>query len=134
MQDVAAALPYENTVHETLGVRAVKATPQKVVLELDVTPKVHQLTGILHGGISATLAESAASIGAWLNCDQNKESVVGTDLNISHLKALSDGIVRATATPIRVGRSVQVWGIDISSDDGQPVAIARLTVAVRPVP
>jgi uncharacterized protein (TIGR00369 family) len=89
--------------------------------------------GLLHGGASAVMAESAASFGAWLNCDQNKQAVVGTDLNISHLRAVSDGSVRAVATPIRIGRSVQVWGIDIVDQDGKLVAVARLTVAVRQI-
>ena len=131
MADIAAALPHENTVHETLGIRAVEATPERVVLEMDVGPAVHQVFGILHGGVSATMAESAGSIGAWLNCDQTTEAVVGTDLNISHLRAKSEGSVRAIATPVRIGRSVQVWGIEIVGNDSKLVAVARLTVAVR---
>ena len=134
MADVAEAIPSKNTIHETLGVRAIEARPERVVLELDVGPHVHQLTGIMHGGASAVIAESAASIGAWLNCDQERESVVGTDLNISHLRAHRDGPVRAIATPIRVGRSIQVWNIDIVDLQEELVAIARLTVAVRPAP
>jgi uncharacterized protein (TIGR00369 family) len=133
MADVAAAFSGENMVHETLGIRAVEATPGRVIFEMDVDARVHQFTGILHGGVSAVLAESAASIGAWLNCDQNSEAVVGTDLNISHLRAQTDGSVRSVATPIRIGRSVQVWGIDIVDQDGKLVAVARLTVAVRQI-
>ena len=131
MADVASVLPHANTIHETLGIRAVEATPERVVLEMDVGPQVYQLTGILHGGASAVMAESAASVGAWLNCDQNNETVVGTDLNISHLRAVTEGTVRSVATPIRIGRSVQVWGIDVVDQDGKQVAVARLTVAVR---
>ena len=133
MADIAAAIPSANTIHETLGVRVVEARPERVVVELDVGPHVHQLTGILHGGASSVIAESAASIGAWLNCDQERESVVGTDLNISHLRAHREGPVRATATPIRVGRSIQVWNIEIADNEEKLIAIARLTVAVRPV-
>jgi 1,4-dihydroxy-2-naphthoyl-CoA hydrolase len=78
------------------------------------------------------IAESAASIGAWLNCDAEKEYVVGTDLNISHLRARSDGKVVATAVPVRKGRTVHVWSIDIDDDDGKKVAVARCTLAIRP--
>jgi 1,4-dihydroxy-2-naphthoyl-CoA hydrolase len=66
--------------------------------------------------------------------DQATEYVVGTDLNVSHLRAKSSGTVIATATPIRKGRSIQVWGIDIVGDDGRGVAVARCTIAVRPLP
>lgn len=133
MPDVAAAFPRENTIHHTLGISAVEVSPSKVILEMDVGPQVHQPFGLLHGGASAVMAESAASFGAWLNCDQNTEVVVGTDLNISHLRAVTDGTVRSVATPIRLGRSVQVWGIDVIDQDGKQVAVARLTVAVRQV-
>ena len=123
--------PYENTIHEALGIRAVEMTPERVVFELDVTPKVHQPMGLLHGGASAVIAESAASMGAYLNCDQANEYSVGVDLNITHLRARTEGTVRATATPIRKGRSIQVWGIDIDDQDGQRVAVARCTLAIR---
>ncbi|MGH2730936.1 MAG: PaaI family thioesterase [Actinomycetota bacterium] len=130
MEDLAAALPFEHTIHETLGIRALEASADRVVLEMDVGPRVHQPMGLLHGGASAVMAESAASIGAFLNCEPGQYSV-GTDLNISHLRATRSGTVTATATPIRKGRSLHVWGIDITRADGEPVAVARCTLAIR---
>lgn len=124
------ALPYENTIHETLRVRVMAATPDKVVLEMDVGPQVHQPFGILHGGASAVIAESAASMGAFLNCSP-EEYCVGTDLNISHLRAKRDGVVTATAVPIRKGRTMHVWGIDITDEAGKEIAVARCTLAIR---
>jgi uncharacterized protein (TIGR00369 family) len=125
-------LPYENTIHETLGIRVVDATPDKVVLEMDVGPQVHQPFGILHGGASAVIAESAASIGGFLNCGPG-EYCVGTDLNISHLRAKRDGVVTATATPVRRGRTMHVWQIDITDETGKEVAVSRCTLAIRPL-
>ena len=129
----ASPLPFENTIHETLGVRVLEASPEKVVLEMDVGPKVHQPMGLLHGGASAVLAESAASIGGFLNCDPATEYCVGTDLNISHLRAKRDGVVKATATPVRKGRTMHVWQIDLTQEDGKPVAVARCTLAIREI-
>ena len=129
----ATGLATEGTIHDVLGIRGVETTPDRVVLEMDVGPKVHQPMGLLHGGASAVLAESAASLGAFLNCDATKEFVVGIDLNISHLRARRTGSVRAVATPIRKGRSIQVWGIEIKDQDGKDVAVARCTLAVRPI-
>jgi uncharacterized protein (TIGR00369 family) len=126
------ATAYENTIHETLGVRTIEITPDRVVFEMDVTPRVHQPMGLLHGGASAVIAESAASIGAFLNCEPGEFSV-GTDLNISHLRAKTDGVVRAIATPIRKGRTMHVWGIDITDEAGKLVAVARCTLAIRPM-
>ena len=132
MADAAPHLPSEGTIHESLGIRALEMTPDRVVLEMDVGPPVHQPFGLLHGGASAVIAESAASMGAFLNCGPNEVSM-GTDLNISHLRAKTSGTVRAIAVPVRKGRSLHVWTIDIEGEDGKLVAIARCTLAIRPI-
>jgi uncharacterized protein (TIGR00369 family) len=126
------SLLYENTIHEALEIKPVEATPDRVVVELEVGPKVWQPFGILHGGASAVIAESAASIGAFLNCKPG-ETAVGTDLNISHLRAKKTGKVRAIATPVRKGRSMHVWAIDIVDGEGVMIAVARCTLAIRPM-
>ena len=126
-----APVVYENTIHQSLGIRAVEVTPDKVVLEMDVGPAVHQPFGLLHGGASAVMAESAASLGAYMNCDPGRQYAVGTDVNISHLRARRDGKVIATATPVRKGRTMHVWTVDVSDQDGIPVAVARCTLAIK---
>ncbi len=126
----ASGLIYEGTIHETLGIRQLEASPDVVVLEMDVGPAVHQPMGLLHGGASAVIAESAASIGAYLNCEEG-QFAVGTDLNISHLRARRAGTVKATATPVRKGRSMHVWNIDMTDENGAKVAVARCTLAIR---
>lgn len=133
MNEPAATLPVENTIHEALGIHGIEITADRVILEMKVGPRVHQPFGLLHGGASAVIAESAASIGAWVNTDMNNQYTVGTDLNISHLRPYSSGTVRAVATPIRKGRTLHVWGIDIRGDDDELVAIARCTLAVRTI-
>jgi 1,4-dihydroxy-2-naphthoyl-CoA hydrolase len=133
MEDAAAGLVYQDTIHETLGIRAIEVTADRVVLEMDIGPKVHQPMGLLHGGASAVLAESAASIGAFMNCEPEKEFAVGTDLNISHLRARRDGLLKAIAQPIRKGRTIHVWNIDLVDENGELVAAARCTLAVRPL-
>lgn len=130
-----AAVPsYEGTIHDVLGVRIVEASPERVVLEMEVGPHAHQPMGVLHGGVSAVLAESAASIGGFLSVDGSGQSVLGTDLNISHLRAKRSGSLRATATPVRRGRTLHVWNIVIEDEDGKAIAVARCTLAVRPRP
>jgi len=76
------------------------------------------------------MAESAASMGAFLNCDAG-EGAVGTDLNISHLRAKTGGTVVATARPLRKGRTVHVWSIEIADEDDKLIAVARCTIAIR---
>jgi 1,4-dihydroxy-2-naphthoyl-CoA hydrolase len=127
------ALSLEGTVFETLGIRVLEAEPERAIVEIDVGPRVHQPMGLLHGGVSALLAESAASIGSYMNLDPSTHAGVGVELSISHLRARRDGVVRATAVPVRRGRGLHVWTIEIVDEDGRPVAVARCTNAVRPV-
>jgi uncharacterized protein (TIGR00369 family) len=117
------------SIHELLDVEVVEAGPGRVVMRLPVNWKVHQPYGILHGGVSALLAESAASFGGALAAGPDR-SVVGMELNASHLRPLRDGHLTATATPVRVGRSVQVWRIALTDDEGRAVCEARCSLAV----
>ena len=121
------------SIHELLDVEIVEAGPERVVMRLPVTWKVHQPYGILHGGVSALLAESAASFGAALAAGPER-SVVGIELNASHLRSVRDGHLTAEATPVRVGRTIQVWGISLTDDDGRDICEARCTLSVLGAP
>jgi uncharacterized protein (TIGR00369 family) len=120
-------------VNKQLGVEVVLLTPDKVVLQVEVGPKVHQPYGILHGGVSALMAEGAASIGGSINVGPD-EIVVGTELNCSHLRSMSSGTLTATATPVRKGRTVHVWAIDLTDETGRLICVARCTLQVLKAP
>jgi len=119
----------QRTVGAVLGIETVEASPDRVVLQVPVTWKVHQPYGILHGGVSALLAESAASYGGALSVPPGK-LVVGIELNASHLRPMRAGLLTATATPVRKGRTVQVWDISLTDGDNRAVCRARCTLAV----
>ena len=131
--DLSAMINSADNVNARLGVETVLVTPDKVVLRVEVGPKVHQPYGILHGGVSALLAEGAASIGGAVSVAPD-HIVVGTELNCSHLRSMSSGTLTATATPIRKGRTVHVWGIDLTDDDGRMICVARCTLQVLAAP
>jgi 1,4-dihydroxy-2-naphthoyl-CoA hydrolase len=135
MPDPLSTLPGgdSHNIHELLAVETLESGPERVVLRLPVSWRVHQPYGILHGGVSALLAESAASLGAALAAGPERR-VVGIELNASHLRALADGHLTADATPVRVGRTVQVWHIALTGDDGRAVCDARCTLAVIDAP
>jgi uncharacterized protein (TIGR00369 family) len=130
---MADRLPRGNDIHSHLGVEVVLATPDKVILRVEVGPKVHQPYGILHGGVSALLAEGAASFGGALSVGPDY-IVVGTELNCSHLRSMTSGTLSATATPIRRGRTVHVWGIDLTDDQGRLICVARCSLQVLKAP
>jgi 1,4-dihydroxy-2-naphthoyl-CoA hydrolase len=132
-EDRIKSLNERENVHKHLGVEVVDVTPEKVVLRVEVGSKVHQGYGILHGGVSALLAEGAASIGGAVSVGPD-EIVVGTELNCSHLRSMTSGTLTATATPIRKGRNVHVWAIELTDDDDRLICVARCTLQVLKAP
>jgi 1,4-dihydroxy-2-naphthoyl-CoA hydrolase len=116
-------------INDLLDIEVLEAGPELVVMRLPVDWRVHQPFGILHAGASALLAESAASLGASLAAGPERY-VVGIELSASHLRGLRDGHLTATATPVRVGRTVQVWRIVLTDDDGRAICESRCSLAV----
>ncbi len=122
------------TLLVTLGIEIVEATKERVVATMPVGPKVHQPFGLLHGGASVALAETVASTAAWMNVDQATQVPVGIEINANHLRAKREGVVTATASPVHVGRSTQVWEVRITDEEGRAVCVSRCTLAVVPRP
>lgn len=114
----------------TIGIELITLTPDKVVATMPVDERTRQPFGLLHGGASAALAETVASLGASLNIDKDKQAAVGLELNANHLRAKTDGIVTATATPIHRGRRTQVWEIRIEDEKNRLVCVSRCTLAI----
>lgn len=115
---------------DTLGMRIVEFTPQRVVATMPVDSRTHQPFGLLHGGASVALAETVASLGGALHIDRERSLVVGLEINANHLRSVRRGTVTATATPLHVGRTSQVWGIELVDDGGRRVCVSRCTLAV----
>jgi uncharacterized protein (TIGR00369 family) len=112
-----------------LGIRTEERTRERVVMTMDVTPRVHQPHGLLHGGASVALAETAASVAANMNCDA--ESVaLGQEINANNVRGVREGTIRAVATPLHIGRSSQVWSVEIRDKEERLVCVSRCTLAV----
>ncbi len=105
-----------------LGTQIISATAEEVVLTLSIGPHHLQPYGVVHGGVWASLAETAASVGASLS---SGSQVVGLDNHTSFLRAISDGAVRVVARPIHPGRSTQVWEVVITEMDGSTSSKTR---------
>ena len=120
-----------NELFQFLGVRIETATVERVVLTMEVTPKVHQYVGIMNGGVSLYLAETAASIGVVSGADLTKVTPVGIEINANHLRAVSRGIITVEAKPIYPGRTMSVWGIEITNDRGKLVCTSRITLLLQ---
>jgi 1,4-dihydroxy-2-naphthoyl-CoA hydrolase len=121
---------FKNTILETLDIQVVQKDPNKVVLSMPVGPKTCQPMGMLHGGASVVLAESAASLGSYLNINPMTHQAAGIEINANHVRSTSSGIVTATATPYHLGKTSMVWEIRIVDEADKLICISRCTVAI----
>jgi 1,4-dihydroxy-2-naphthoyl-CoA hydrolase len=118
------------TFADRIGIRITEVGPDYLRATLQVTPAVHQPYGVLHGGASVALAETVGSVAANLCIDAERLQCFGQEINANHLRAVSAGLVTATARPHHLGSRSQVWGIDIRDQSGRLVCISRLTMAI----
>ena len=117
---------------DALGIEVLELSPERVVATMPVDDRTRQPFGILHGGASVALAETAVSLGAWRSIDRERFAAVGLEINANHLRAKRDGLVRIVATPVHRGRSTQVWTAEIRDEQERLVCVARCTMAIVP--
>ncbi|MDP6878249.1 MAG: hotdog fold thioesterase [Candidatus Marinimicrobia bacterium] len=124
------AIFQKNTMTDHLGIEITDLDKCSIAGKMPVNDRTKQPYGLLHGGASAAFAETLGSIGAGMQIDYNKKSVVGIELNVSHLQSISNGWVYGKAEAVRVGKKIQVWNIDIYDDKNTLICKSRLTLAV----
>src|SRR5262249_50109289 len=109
-----------------MGITIIKASPDEVTCEWEVSEKHHQGYGIVHGGVHCGVIETLASIGAALVAHPRGQRVVGLENNTSFIRAVRTGKLRAVAKPVTRGRSRQVWEAWIRDEKDQLVAQGRV--------
>ena len=117
------------TLIERLEIVWLEIGAARIVARMPVKGNT-QVYGQLHGGATAALCETVGSVGAALATGLDR-LVVGIQLSINHLRAVREGHVTATGAPVRTGRSIAVWDMRVEDDEGQLVAAATLTLAIR---
>jgi len=122
----------EGQMARHLGIEMTEVASNSMTASMPVDHRTIQRIGILHGGASLALAETVGSIAASYCIDRDKQFIVGQEINANHLRAVreGEGSVHATATPLHLGRTSQVWDIKIRDDKGRLVCVSRFTVAV----
>jgi 1,4-dihydroxy-2-naphthoyl-CoA hydrolase len=123
------SLKEKEGLNKDLGIEYVEMEPERVVMRMQIDVKHQQPLGYLHGGASVALAESAATVGAWLNCPPGKVAF-GSEINASHLRPKRSGTLTAVGTPVHRGRNSQVWDVEIHDENGKAVCASRCTLAV----
>jgi uncharacterized protein (TIGR00369 family) len=113
-----------------IGIDIKVLSKDKVIATMPVDDRTRQPFGLLHGGASAALAETVASLGAFMNVDPDTQAAVGVELNANHVRGKTEGVVTATATPLHRGRTIHVWDIRIEDEEAQLVCASRCTLAI----
>lgn len=117
------------TLIPKLGLEFLETGPERMVARIPVEGNT-QPYGVLHGGATAALCETIASLGTALAVGPGK-LVVGIELNVNHIRAVREGHVTATGVPLHVGKTTAVWDMKVHDDGGRLVAVSRLTLAIR---
>ena len=118
-----------NTAVDHLGIEFLEVGDDFIQARVPVDHRTKQPYGLLHGGVSVVLAETLGSCGAFYACPEGYRAV-GLDINANHLKGATLGWVTGTARPVHVGRTTQVWQIDLHNDAGELTCVSRITMAV----
>lgn len=122
----------QGTMLEHLGIVFTEVGDDYAEATMPVDDRTVQPFGLLHGGASVSLSESLGSMAANLCIEEpSRYAGVGIEINANHLRSVAHGgRVIGRATPVRIGRRIQVWNIDIRDLDERLVCTSRLTVAI----
>lgn len=120
----------DNTMSSYLGIEFTEIGEDYMCARMPVDERTRQPVGIMHGGASCVLAETVGSTAANCCVDRERFYCVGLDINTNHIRSIRNGFVLATAKPFHIGKTTQVWGIDIKNEEGKLISVNRLTMAV----
>ncbi len=120
---------HRDTAVAHLGVEFLEVGPDFIRARVPVDARTRQPYGLLHGGVSVVLAETLGSCGAAYACPEGYRAV-GLDINANHIKGATSGWVTGTTRPVHIGRSTQVWQIDLHNEAGELTCASRITMAV----
>lgn len=117
----------KNTLMETLEIEFIDAGEDFLVAKMPVNPRIHQPMGLLHGGATVALAESVGSAASMLFINPEESEIRGIEISANHLKSKKEGIVFGTAKIIHKGRSLHLWEIKITDEEGKLISLCKLT-------
>jgi 1,4-dihydroxy-2-naphthoyl-CoA hydrolase len=126
LEQMRALIPH--TAVEALGIEVVSVDSEHIVLRMPMADRARQPLGLLHGGVSMMLAESAASMHACWQIDLSRFVPVGVEINGSHLRSASDGHILAKGTVLRRSPKMAVHTIEIIHEEtNRLLCVSRVT-------
>ncbi len=129
---VPIVVPYAQTLDGTLGVKLTSVTPEEVTATVEIDDRHKQPFGLVHGGMYALIAESAASVGGAFTVVPKGGTAVGLSNNTAFLRPfIGEGTLTSVAKRIHAGRTTQLWDVEHRGPDGKLCATSRVTLALR---
>jgi 1,4-dihydroxy-2-naphthoyl-CoA hydrolase len=120
----------KNTMADFLGIEFIAVGEDSLTATMPATERTKQPIGIVHGGANVVLAETVASTAANAVVDLSKFYCVGLEINANHIRPVSQGLITAITSPIHIGRTTQIWRIDLFNEEGKPTCVSRMTASV----
>jgi uncharacterized protein (TIGR00369 family) len=120
------------TLIERLGIIVTDVQPGRLVATMPVDGNT-QPYGLLHGGASVALAETLGSLGSAVHAGPDRIAV-GIEINATHHRSASSGLVTGVATAVSLGRTLASWEVVVSDDQGRRLCTARITCLLRDAP
>ncbi|KGO81467.1 MULTISPECIES: PaaI family thioesterase [Flavobacterium] len=122
----------KNTLMETLNIVYTDAGEGFLEAKMPVNPSVHQPMGLLHGGATVALAESVGSAASLLFVNPELQEARGIEISANHVRAKRDGVVTGTARIVHQGRSLHLWEVKITDEQGRLISLCKITNMILP--
>ena len=121
----------KNTMVSNLAIEFLEIGDDFLSAKMPVDSRTIQPSGILHGGASVALAETIGSVAGQMTIDPQKFLPVGIEINANHIKSKKNGYIIGTGRPLHLGKSTQVWNVDISDEQVEVVKHRIKEIIVR---
>lgn len=120
----------KNTLADFLGIKFTNISADSITASMPVTDNIKQPLGIVHGGANVVLAETVASTAANYAIDLKNYYAVGLEINANHIRSVREGVITAVTMPVHLGRTTQIWTIDLFNEAGEKTCVSRMTACI----
>jgi 1,4-dihydroxy-2-naphthoyl-CoA hydrolase len=121
----------QSTLVSNLGIEIIEIGDDFMIAKMPVDHRTVQPFRLLHGGASVALAETLGSVASTFSIDLSKKQAVGVEINANHLSSAREGsVVYGKVNPLRVGKTLHVWNIEITDENEKLICVSRITIAI----
>ncbi len=119
---------------ELVGTEWLDDDPDHARVRVELRDELRQPVGLLHGGVLSTLVESVCSRATALAVLDDGMAAMGQSISVSFIRPVTEGGAEVTARARHRGRTTWVWDAEVTNDQGKLCALAKMTIAIRPLP